>query len=139
MNSKFIKEGIKNYIQDNWTNCIHGIDENVVVEGDDSNYTAICTFYKEGHGGDTRGRIIITFKDVVDITDEMGDDEEDLWCAAYVDVASCRIATIDTVYSEDLYQFSQLSKDMYKCLDRIYQDFPANKNEKLSFYVRTYY
>ena len=140
MNSEVIKEGINNYIQDNWTDCIHGIYENIVVEGDNSNYTAICTFYKDGHGGDTRGRIIITFKDVVDITDEVGDvNDDELWCEAYVDVASCRIETIDTVYTEDLYTFSQLSKDMYECLYRIYRDIPANENDKLSFYVRTYY
>ena len=138
MDSEMIKQGIADYIEERWTYHYGIHSDNIVVEykGNDD-YIAICTYYKEGYGGDIRGSLIITFKDVVDVTDEFVDDgDDDMWCSAYVDVASVKIDTIDTVHTEDLYHFSEFSKDMYECLYNIYSELPAN--DKFNFYVRNY-
>lgn len=134
MDSELIKQGISTFIEEKWNypQVINNISVEYKGNGD---YIAICTYYKEGYGGDIRGRIIITFRDVVDASDDYPYDD-DPWCSAYVDVASVKIDTIDTVHTEDLYHFSEFSKNMYKCLYNIYSDLPTGG--KFDFYVRNY-
>ena len=136
MDSGLIKQGIADYIEERWT-YRYNIDNISVDYKGNGDYIAICTYYKEGYGGDIRGRIIITFYDVKDITDEIVDDD-DLWFSAYVNVASVKIDTINTVHTEDLYSFSKFANDMHDCLQTIYSDLPANENDRLDFYVRNH-
>lgn len=136
MDSELIKQGIADYIEERWT-YRYNIDNISVDYKGNGDYIAICTYYKEGYGGDIRGRIIITFYDVKDITDEIVDDD-DLWFSAYVNVASVKIDTLNTVHTEDLYNFSEFSKAMYNCLHSIYSELPANENDRLDFYVRNH-
>lgn len=136
MDSELIKQGISTFIEEKWIHGFYDMNINISVEDKGNDYyIAICTYYREGYGGDIRGRIIITFRDVVDITDEVADDD-DMWCSAYVDVTSVKIDTINTVHTEDLYHFSEFSKDMYKCLYNIYSELPAD--DKFDFYVRNH-
>lgn len=136
MDSELIKQGIINFIDEEWT-YLYGIRrDNIAVEyKGDSYYIAICTYYQEGYGGDIRGRIIITFRDVMDVSDNYPYDD-DPWCSAYVDVASVKIDAIDTVHEQDLYYFSELAQDMRDCLKTIYSDISAEG--KLDFYVRNH-
>lgn len=136
MDSAIVKDAIANYIQENWLQ-FYNMKENVVVDYEgDSNYTAICTYYKQGYGSDTRGRIIITFKDVIPASDEEFPDE--LWFSAYVDVVSCKIDALDTAHPDDLLSFAEFSNEMYKCLSQIYSELPANENDRFDFYARNY-
>lgn len=134
MDSELIKQGISTYIIDEWT-YHYGIrsNDNIAVEyKGNGDYIAICTYYKKGYGGDIRGRIIITFYDVVDVTEEVSDNDT-MWFSAYVK-ASVKIDAIDTVHVEDLYYFSEFANDMYDCLRIIDSDLPADG--KFDFYVR---
>ena len=137
MDSEMIKQGIIDYIQENMCDCFDDVNENIVVENKGNDYTAICTYYKQGYAGDVRGRIIITFRDVADASGDYPYDD-DLWYSAYVDVSSCKIDTINTVHTEDLQEFAKFAKSMYKCLHGIYYILPNNENERYYFYVRQY-
>ena len=135
MDPEMIKQGISTYIEEKWINGFYGMNINISVEDKGNNYTAICTFYKEGYGGDIRGRTLITFRDVRDATDEFVDDgDDDLWCSAYVDV-TCKIDTINTAHTEDLHEFAKFAESMYEFLNNIYYSLPS-ESERHYFYVR---
>lgn len=133
MDPEMIKQGISNYIEERWFSRFPDMNITISVEDKGNNYTAICTFYKEGYGGDIRGRTLITFKDVRDAADEVVDDEN-LWCSAYVDVTSVKIDTINTVHTEDLQEFAEFANSMYKFLSNIYYSL-SSVSERYYFYV----
>ena len=134
MDSALIAQGIGNYIEEKWIRGSYDIDVNIEVDyRGNGDYLAICTFYHQGIGADIRGRLMLTFKDVVDATDEFIYDD-DMWCSAYVDVASCKIDTFDTVHTEDFAIFTEFAKQMHNCLHDIYYSLPS-EGERYYFYV----